>query len=35
LPKGKANIKNIVIKLTMGKPVKVEVKKWRKKRKLH
>ncbi len=27
LPKGKANIKNIVIKLTMGKPVKVEVKK--------
>jgi len=27
LPKGKANIKNIIIKLTMGKPVKVEVKK--------
>jgi large subunit ribosomal protein L1 len=27
LPKGKANIKNIIIKLTMGEPVKVEVKK--------
>jgi large subunit ribosomal protein L1 len=24
LPKGKANIKNVIIKLTMGKPVKVE-----------
>jgi len=27
LPKGKANIKNVIIKLTMGKSVKVEVKK--------
>ena len=27
LPKGKANIKNVIIKLTMGKPIKMEVKK--------
>jgi len=27
LPKGKANIKNVIIKLTMGKPIKVEVRK--------
>ena len=28
LPKGKNNIKNVLVKMTMSKPVKVEVRKW-------